>query len=73
MTQIFVKVSGVDINVFNNSGQFYGKQEKFRQSVNEYAMKLAIAHEDKTGKVLEADKCIKAVNRIEEAKIASID
>lgn len=73
LTQIFVKVSGVDLNVFNNSGQFYGKQEKFRVAVNEYAMKLAIAFEDKTGKVLDAEKCIKAVNRIEEAKIVSID
>jgi hypothetical protein len=73
LSQIYVKVSGIDINIFNNSGQFYGKQEKFRNDINEYAMQLAIAHEDKVGKVLDAETCIKVVRRIEEAKIGSID
>jgi hypothetical protein len=73
LTQIFVKCSGIDINIFNNSGQFYGKQEKFRNDINEYAMQIAIAFEDKVGKTFDAEKCIKVVRRIEESKIASID
>jgi hypothetical protein len=36
-------------------------------------MKYAIEHEDKVGKLLDTDKCIKAIRRIEEAKITSID
>jgi len=36
-------------------------------------MQVAIAFEDKVGKVFDGDKCTKVVRRIEEAKIGSID
>lgn len=35
--------------------------------------KISIEHEDKTGKVIENEKCIAAIRRIEESKVASID
>jgi hypothetical protein len=41
--------------------------------MNETALQFAIEYEDKVGKVIEVDKCIAAVKRIEEAKITSID
>jgi hypothetical protein len=41
--------------------------------MNEFAMKQAVDYEDANGKILDTDVCIKAVRRIEEAKIGSID
>jgi len=36
-------------------------------------LKISVEHEDKTGKVIENDKCIAAIRRIEESKVTSID
>lgn len=41
--------------------------------MNEFSMKQAVEYEDANGKILDTDVCIKAVRRIEEAKIGSID
>lgn len=40
--------------------------------MNTMATKLAVQYEDSVGKLLDVDKCIMAVKKIEEAKIQSI-
>lgn len=52
---------------------FYSKQPDFKKKMSEVSLQFAIQQEDAQGRLLEKDQCLKAVKRIEEAKIASMD
>lgn len=41
--------------------------------MNELAMRIAIEYENTAGKIVDQDKCISAIRKIEESKITSID
>ena len=73
LMNVYVQVTGIVPNLLNRSAQFYGQMEKMANVMNEFMQKLAIESQDKVGKIIETDACIKALRRLEEAKIASID
>lgn len=73
LMNVFVQVTGIDSALFNRSAQFYGPQEKVGKAMNEFVQRMAMESQDRNGKIIENDQCIKAIRRMEEAKIVSID
>lgn len=59
--------------MYNQSGQFYGKDSTFNKKMQEFTMQKAIENEDKIGKEISKEKCIESIHRLEEAKIHSLD
>ena len=73
LMNVFIQVTQSDVNAFNRSGQFFSNQQNFREGLQKMQMQIAQEYETNFGKIIETEKCIEAVRRVEEAKISSID